>query len=61
MRLTDEPVVGPNATYLLDAGAGQVDGEREAGDVAREEVDVLEHAADDSRRHQVEWPGDRVR
>ena len=61
MRFTDEPVVGPKADVALHAGAREVDEERQAGDVARQEVDVLEHAADHARGQQVERPGDGVR
>ena len=49
------------AVEVVDLRAGEVQRHRDAGHVAREEVDVLEHAADVRAREQVERAGDRVR
>ena len=51
----------PEAVEVVDLRAGEIERHRDAGHVAREEIDVLEHRADVAARQQVQRAGDRVR
>ena len=55
------PDRGAEGIEALEAGAPDIERDLEAGDVAGEEVDVLEHPADHPRREQVQRARDRVR